>query len=296
MKYLLAVFLISILSPSPVITFVGSTPADYSVRQSLKIPQTEKCDFIKWKLELNTPAIGQFKLDVNYGEGQPNTPGFWGGGHFSTFTGTFNTQKFNSGTDNRTFYQLTSQQFGAPLLLVKIDDNLLHILSPQKKVMIGTGGWSYTLIRSGENKLAGSNNNFNIEQDTARRIEYVGRTPCQEIAHQMKVVKSEDCKKAKWVIILKKDPITKAPAGFEMKGTFIRNNIDPKDNLKGVYSIMKGTKSHPEATVYKLDIQETNASIYLMNLDKSLLLFLNEKKELLPGNMDFRSTLNRKRE
>src|SRR5689334_11202173 len=127
MKYILVVLLVSFLNhSSPIITFQGSTPADQSIRNSLKISQTEKCDFIKWKLELNNPVVGKFKLNVNYGEGRPNTPGFWGGGHFASFTGNYHT------TAN--IYQLTSSELGDPIILLRLNENLLHLMNAQKKI------------------------------------------------------------------------------------------------------------------------------------------------------------------
>jgi hypothetical protein len=291
MKPLSIFVLLSFLSfneiSSPVITFVGSTPADQNVRQSLKISLTEKCDFIKWKLNLNDPVPGQFKLVINYGEAQPNTPGFWGGGHSSTFTGSYIMDK--------AIFQLNSDDMGAPLYLLMIDENLLHILSPQKKVMIGTGGWSYTLSRSGDGQIYGIHNRFTIEKDTATRVVYQGRTPCQAISKLLEIPMGSDCKKLKWVIVLKKDPVTLLPAGYELKGTIVRHK-DSKDSITGIYSVVRGSQTHPEAIVYKLWYEPTNNFIYLMNMDNSIILFLNYGKELFPGDQDFSYTLNRRRE
>ena len=62
--------------------FVGSTPCDSLIKSLLQIPADAKCDFIKWDLNFRKSEKDpdSFQLKALYGEAQPNTNGFIGGG------------------------------------------------------------------------------------------------------------------------------------------------------------------------------------------------------------------------
>ena len=48
---------------------------------------------------------------------------------------------------NRVIYRLTPASSGPALDFVRLDEGLLHLLDKEGKLMIGHGGWSYTLNR-----------------------------------------------------------------------------------------------------------------------------------------------------
>lgn len=135
-------------SPRPAI-FVASTPCDMIPRTMLSIPANADCEFIKWNLTLQRDPPNQaptlYKLSYTYGMTQPGTMGFCNGGTSLTKAGNWVIRK---DAKNKDTYQLNSDTPETSLSFASLDDNLLHLLDPQGKLMIGHGGWSYTLNRT----------------------------------------------------------------------------------------------------------------------------------------------------
>ena len=69
------------------IVLVGSTPGDALIKSLLTIKPEKQIDFIRWDLSLNEAENGSknFVLNIVFGEGQPNTRGFKGGGEKLSF-------------------------------------------------------------------------------------------------------------------------------------------------------------------------------------------------------------------
>src|SRR5688572_13504392 len=72
-----------------------------------------------------------------------------------------------------------------------------------------------------------------------------GRSPCQEIVELLNVAGRDACTKIKWRLILYQDPATHAPTTYALEGFMWRN--PPRT---GKWTILKGTKIDPNATVY----------------------------------------------
>ncbi|MEZ0541325.1 hypothetical protein [Fibrella arboris] len=129
-------------------TFVASSPCDLIPRAMLSIPADIECEFINWKLTLQvdpatqTPSI--FRLDYTYGMTVPSTTGFANGGTTKQKTGTW---RIDRDAQNRVIYLLRADSTDKTIGLVNLDNKLLHLLDPQGRLMIGHGGWSYTLNR-----------------------------------------------------------------------------------------------------------------------------------------------------
>lgn len=133
-------------SPEPAI-FVASTPCDMIPRAMLSIPTNTDCELIKWTLALRRDPRNQapttYKLSYTYGMSKPNTTGFMNGG-----TSLEKEGKWVSLTEsNREIFRLNSDTPEIAINFVKLQDNLLHLVDAQGKLMIGHGGWSYTLNR-----------------------------------------------------------------------------------------------------------------------------------------------------
>ena len=112
--------------------YTGSTPADITVRSFLGIPLSDSIDFIRWQLAFDD---NNYVLNCNYGIGKPNTNGFINGGKNITIHGTMLKEE--------NYYQLRS---GDKILeLAALNENLLHIMKADKSLLLGNGGWSYTL-------------------------------------------------------------------------------------------------------------------------------------------------------
>lgn len=131
-------------------TFVGSTPCDHAVKKQLGIPEETKCDFIKWELALGKDRAGatRFLIIAHYGEAQPNTNGFKGGGKSIRAEGEYFFVDETVQYSTKKVYRLQTHTFSSPLLLIEMDENIFHFLDPEKRFLVGNGGWSYVLNRS----------------------------------------------------------------------------------------------------------------------------------------------------
>ncbi len=117
---------------------------------------------------------------------------------------------------------------------------------------------------------------------------FEGRCPCKELATLLKASVSSECFKTKWGLTLLQDPATLKPTTYELDGSFYRNNI-----RKGSWQVIKGTKNDPNAVVYQLDIENSDAPLFLLKGDDNVLFILDQDKNLLVGNELFSFTFNR---
>lgn len=146
---LLATLFIQATRPSPdPAVFVASSPCDGIPRSMLSIPATTNCELIKWTLALRRDPRNQapygFTLNYTYGLSKPSTTDFINGGTQGVLEGKWTMVTEAS---NRVIYRLTPATSGPALNFVRLDEGLLHLLDQQGKLMIGHGGWSYTLNR-----------------------------------------------------------------------------------------------------------------------------------------------------
>ena len=115
-----------------------------------------------------------------------------------------------------------------------------------------------------------------------------GRTPCKELAGQLRETFTTDCTKIKWRLILYKDSTNPNSGNYELLG-FIYRKTNPRT---GKWTLIKGAGANPNAVVYQLD-QQKAATLFLMKCGNNVLYFLDNQKNLLVGNRDFSYTLNR---
>lgn len=129
--------------------FVGSTPCDALIKSRLKIPGDTPCDFIKWELSFSTSIhdSGTFQLTALYGESQPNTNGFKGGGKKISVTGKYTNHYGKSLIPPAKVCRLNGEQLESPVFLIQMDNNILHFADNDKKFIVGNGGWGYVLNR-----------------------------------------------------------------------------------------------------------------------------------------------------
>jgi hypothetical protein len=247
--------------------FIASTPADDSIKSIFRIPIDKKIDFIRWSLTLS--AGGSFNLDINYGEGQPNTNGFKGGGEKLSFSGTYAV--------SNNIYELKSGNFSAQISLIKLNENLFHLLTSDGKLMVGNGGWSYTLTRKDADvKYSPITWKSPLAQEIAQEVIYDGRTPCADFPEQ-----SANCYKLKWRLTLFRDKQTNEPTVYALRGSLYNH-----ETRQGKWTI----KRDGETVIYQLD----NSFSFLVG-DENVLFFLDRRNQLLTGNSDFSFTLNRKK-
>lgn len=269
--------------------FIGCTPGDDIIKSQLGIPNETIIDFIKWDLTLNNLKRNTFVLNIVYGEAQPNTLGFKEGGKKKSYQGEYRISEDNGNE----IYQLKSTNFRTEIALIKLNANIFHLLTPQKQLMPGNGGWSYTLNNKTPDKnnypLPTLTNATAVLNDTSLQVIYEGRTPCQDFAAENDVTVDQSCFKLKWKLILSKDPETLQPTTYILKRTDSRET-----DITGNWTIIKGTASNPNAIILQLDPDKPNQTVSLFVGDENVLFFLHKDKNLFVGNDNFSFTLNKR--
>lgn len=274
-----------------VITLVGSTPGDSLIKAQLGINAQDTIDFIRWKLDLTKVAdSGTFSLVINYGEGQPNTLGFKKGGKKTILRGTYfvSNHPFANSQD---IYTLKSSSPKVFVSIIKLSDNLFHLLTPEKKLMVGNGGWGYALNRkdpinnSSERLPAPLPPGVTSHGDT---VIFSGRTPCIDLAQEYNIPAPTDCLKLKWKLTLYRDPETNLPTHYNLKRTLHRAS-----DIEGKWQMVKGMPSNPDVTLYQLDPDKPDESVFLLVADENVLYFVDKHKRLFVGDHNFSYTLDR---
>lgn len=115
-----------------------------------------------------------------------------------------------------------------------------------------------------------------------------GRTPCQELAKQLNEPTTTDCIKIKWRLLIYKNGEDLTSGRYTLQGFKFRGD----NMLKGNWQITKGSKSDPNAIVYKLN-HAAKGDIYLLKADDDVLLFLDDTKNIMVGNRYFSYALYR---
>jgi hypothetical protein len=131
--------------------FIASTPCSKHTKPVPGIPQNADCELIKWNLTLyqhtsdKTPAT--YKLHCVYGVPEQGTTGFIGGGKELEIEGKWTIVKGTAANPGAVVYQLHDDRTMNTISFVKLSDDLLHLLDADKRLMIGSAAWSYTLNR-----------------------------------------------------------------------------------------------------------------------------------------------------
>jgi hypothetical protein len=271
--------------------YAGSTPADSLIKAALGISQATTVDFMKWELLLNEPE-NSFSLSINFGISQPNTNGFQPGHDTLTYSGKYKIIQLKSDPSKGQAVQLISSGFTTGRLsMALIGNSLLHILYPDDKLMVGNGGWSYTLnlispVNERSLSLLTRVHPDNILRDTSLQVVFDGRTPCSDFSKEFNLNTVPDCLKLKWRLILNRDAVTLEPSTYELQRTDIRNT----GAITGKWTVY----CHKDSVViYMLDPDKPQNSIYFLAGDENVLFFLDRYYRLFSGNREFSYTLNR---
>jgi hypothetical protein len=253
--------------------YIGSTPANDITRSFLSIPLSDSVDFIKWHLVINS---NHYHLKCIYGIAKPGTAGFINGGKEIDLFGDIKSEV------NR--YTLHNQD--KKISFFKLNDNLLHLLNPDKTLAAGTSGWSYTL--SAEKPLIGAAGNVNKDEFILNdSMIFYGRSPCRELENIRGLQLAGDCQRLKWLVTLYADSKTKQPTMFLMRGTA----FEGRAAKTGKWSIINTNNG---GQLYKLDLGKSEGSVYFLRPDENVLTFASANGALLVGNDVFSYTLNKK--
>ena len=88
-----------------------------------------------------------YTLHYTYGLPKQGTTGFIEGGNKAGMKGTWTIIKGTRSDSHATVYRLHDSKTGKTISLLKLNDNLLHLLDSDQHLMIGSAAWSYTLNR-----------------------------------------------------------------------------------------------------------------------------------------------------
>ncbi|MHA4741846.1 hypothetical protein [Dyadobacter sp. MSC1_007] len=135
-------------SPEPE-QFVAATPCDPVARHMLSIPANLDCDMIKWRLALRRDPRNQdpylFALNYTYGMTKAGTQGFMNDGTTKEISGKWSIKENKGKNPGKNIFTLHPDSSPVPVSFLQLNDRLLHLLDPKENLMIGNGGFSYTL-------------------------------------------------------------------------------------------------------------------------------------------------------
>lgn len=250
--------------------YTASTPAGTEVRLFLGISLNDSVDFIRWKISINK---NHYRLHCNYGIGQPNTNGFIHGGKTVQFDGNISGQA--------PFFQLQHAQ--KTLAVMQLNDNLLHFSDAKKHLLVGNGGWSYTLNNTAP--MPASELNWKPPVKTLTdSLDLEGRSPCGVPGIK---APGELCYKLKWHIVFYAD----GSSGITGTYTIPTVPFHKDGGRKGKWKIVEGADGR---RIYELYNAKAQPFLYLVQADENILLFTDAKGNLLVGDEDFSYTLNRR--
>ena len=130
--------------------FVGTTPCGAVARDFLAVPGAEKCDLIKWQLDVSPEAEAKtYKLTATYGLLEPSGQRLVGGGTTVTLAGVLNVRKGARHDENAAVYEIRHPESKAVLRFALLNDNLIHLMDREGALVAGNEFWSYTLNRKG---------------------------------------------------------------------------------------------------------------------------------------------------
>jgi hypothetical protein len=248
------------------INYTASTPAGETVRDFLGISRSDSIDFIRWYVTITDHK--EFNLSCSYGIGKPNTNGFIDEKKI-TLKGAVDFK-------DRVFTLNCSDK---KLSMLVLNDNILHLLNEDGSLMVGNGGWSYTLnamtrVPASEVYLKQQPEGF---KDS---IVFEGRTPCKGIEEMMTGVSRPECYKKKWLVYLYKNNPGATSGNYKI-------------GSNGAYTGKWKLKEAAGKTIYQLELNN-GRSLSLLQADKNIVYLMDTKGELMVGDHDFSYSLNRR--
>jgi hypothetical protein len=284
--------------------FVGSTPCEAGTREFLGgLAADAPCHCIVWKVTLSTnESTGlatTYTLAAQYRVPTRSNPNQSEDGPTVTSRGTWDIAKGAQCGPDAVVYRMTAENSKRSLLFVKVGENLLHLLNADRSLAVGNGGWSYTLNRAERVEKIVEPAIAATVPDMSYKISpmatgaavfgvFEGRSPCHGIGGELDMPQHAGCNKVKWRVTLYQNPETSAPTKYKVEGTLFRRA--PRE---GTWSVIRGTKTDPNAVVYRLRETEKQPALLLWRADTNVLFFLDEKREPMVGSGEFSYTLNR---
>jgi hypothetical protein len=277
--------------------FVGSTPCAEPLRALLEIPAAANAGLIEWELTLNEVEAstgGTYYLRYRFGRTRPNQPGLDADAPQLERSGTWRTDTATRGATGSVV------KLDGSVSLMRVGGTILHLLAPDGSLMVGNGGWSYSLSRrDAVEKDVDAHVVAADPGDPSRTTSretgpsvfgvFDGRTPCQGIARELGVAARPGCVKAKWRLTLFQDPKTHQPTTYRLEGSLYRSQ--PRE---GSWRIARGIPILPAAEVYELSAPKGKSPGWLLKGDDRVLFFLDRNRRPMTGNARNAYTLDRR--
>jgi hypothetical protein len=131
---------------------------------------------------------------------------------------------------------------------------------------------------------------------------FEGTTACSSLTRPLpQIPEDTDCELMIWKIILYQDAVTGSPTTYVLESTYgpsQPNSLGPAGggtpiSMDGKWSIVKGTKTDPDAEVYQLHSEDSKVAVSFVKMSDDILHVLNRDKTLMLGNAAWSYTLNR---
>lgn len=250
------------------VNYTASTPAGQAVRDFLGINQGDSIDFIRWQLRILDKK--EFNLSCSYGLSKPNTNGF------------IDEKKVSlSGIVSSQGGVIMLNNAGKLLAMQVLSDNIMHLLNRDGSMMVGNGGWSYTLnatsqLSAAEIKPTAKHGSF---KDS---IVFQGRTPCRGVEELLIGRIRPECYKKKWVVTLYKSNPGATSGNYKL-GT-----VETKKTGRWKLKTNDG-----RGIIYSLDLNNGN-TLDLLHVDVNIVYMMDTKGQLMVGDHDFSYSLNRR--
>jgi len=140
-------------------------------------------------------------------------------------------------------------------------------------------------------------------------VVFAGTTPCGNVIRPLHNISPEpdcplqECKciMVEWKLTLYMDATTKEPTHYKLKGinrysvkeTNMYSEPGIKTEAEGKLTIIRGTKTNPNAVIYQLNPDKPKMSLSFLKLGGNLLHILDQNEKLMIGNEFHSYTLNR---
>lgn len=300
------------ITPSPATTtatssslfaiFAGITPCSTQSKLLPQIPEDSNCEQMIWKLTLHqdptTRAPTTYTLDSAYGLPKQGTQEIQNGGTKISMAGKWGITKGTKTSPNAVVYQLTSDTPQTTLSFIKMDDDIIHILHPDRSLMVGNAAWSYTLNRTDNHNPVPAVPPSDMPETPRPPTPtapagssilgvFEGRLPCHEIALKFtKVELYPGCIKIKSRLTLYYDQTTGAPTVYRYLGT--------STIADGTWTIVQGRNADSDAIIYQFQMEGDSAPVSFLKADDNHLFLLDQSLNFLVGDASFSYTLSRK--
>ena len=126
--------------------FAGGTPCNSIVNTALKIPASDTCEYMKWELTI-FGKDSSFKLLISYGAYQPNTMFFLNGGKSMRIAGKLKTTHCTRNNTKYKILHLVDDEKRPEVLFIELDNNILHLIDSNMKLIKGDPGMGFVLNR-----------------------------------------------------------------------------------------------------------------------------------------------------